>query len=174
MLGRMHDIVTRRDCVLPLLTAPLNQVAQPFLADIRVQYPHIFALHSFPRTFSSPPAVIVAGAVCESPHPFATSPPTSPAPTMAHLLQEETKRIVTQFDYTDDDVNRGVLEFLRQMSMINDATYPVYKCLILGTDYFSNRRRIAERWHQYKPNPDLCYRCTQRYREGIMRLKYLH
>lgn len=91
-------------------------VAQPFLADIRVQYPHIFALHSFPRTFSSPPAVIVAGAVCESPHPFATSPPTSPAPTMAHLLQEETKRIVTQFDYTDDDVNRGVLEFLRQMN----------------------------------------------------------
>ncbi|OTA99982.1 hypothetical protein M426DRAFT_66716 [Hypoxylon sp. CI-4A] len=30
-------------------------------------------------------------------------------------LAEETKRIVAQFDYTDDDVNKGVQEFLRQM-----------------------------------------------------------
>ncbi|GAW27190.1 putative glucokinase [Rosellinia necatrix] len=35
---------------------------------------------------------------------------------MANPLVEETKRIVAQFDYTDDDVNRGVLEFLRQMN----------------------------------------------------------
>ncbi|KAK6956316.1 hypothetical protein Daesc_001591 [Daldinia eschscholtzii] len=31
-------------------------------------------------------------------------------------LAEETKRITAQFDYTDDDVNKGVKEFLRQMS----------------------------------------------------------
>lgn len=31
-------------------------------------------------------------------------------------LIEETKRLVTQFDYSDEDVNKGVKEFLRQMS----------------------------------------------------------
>ena len=33
-------------------------------------------------------------------------------------LAEETKRITAQFEYTDDDVNRGVQEFLRQMRKI--------------------------------------------------------
>ncbi|KAI1392028.1 putative glucokinase [Hypoxylon trugodes] len=31
-------------------------------------------------------------------------------------LAEETKRIAAQFEYTDEDVNRGVQEFLRQMN----------------------------------------------------------
>jgi hypothetical protein len=31
-------------------------------------------------------------------------------------LEAETKSIVKQFEYTDDDVNKGVKEFLRQMS----------------------------------------------------------
>ncbi|KAI1199099.1 glucokinase [Nemania serpens] len=35
---------------------------------------------------------------------------------MATSLVEETRRIVAQFDYTDDDVNKGVQEFLRQMN----------------------------------------------------------
>ncbi|KAI8951812.1 glucokinase [Xylaria longipes] len=35
---------------------------------------------------------------------------------MTNSLVEETKRIVAQFDYTDDDVNKGVQEFLRQMN----------------------------------------------------------
>lgn len=30
-------------------------------------------------------------------------------------MVEETKRIVAQFEYTDEDVNKGVKEFLRQM-----------------------------------------------------------
>jgi len=30
-------------------------------------------------------------------------------------LAAETKAIVAQFDYTDEDVNKGVKEFLRQM-----------------------------------------------------------
>ncbi|KAH8662307.1 putative glucokinase [Xylariales sp. PMI_506] len=34
-------------------------------------------------------------------------------------LAEETKRIAAQFDYTDDDVNKGVQEFLRQMQFTN-------------------------------------------------------
>ncbi|KAI1819505.1 glucokinase [Xylaria intraflava] len=35
---------------------------------------------------------------------------------MANSLAVETKRIVAQFDYTDDNVNEGVQEFLRQMN----------------------------------------------------------
>ncbi|KAI0551433.1 glucokinase [Xylaria curta] len=35
---------------------------------------------------------------------------------MTNSLVEETKRVVAQFDYTDDDVNKGVQEFLRQMN----------------------------------------------------------
>ncbi|KAI1323273.1 glucokinase [Xylariaceae sp. FL0255] len=35
---------------------------------------------------------------------------------MAHLLPDETKRIVSQFEYSDEDVNKGVQEFLRQMN----------------------------------------------------------
>ena len=31
-------------------------------------------------------------------------------------LLEETKRITAQFEYSDDNVNKGVEEFLRQMS----------------------------------------------------------
>lgn len=34
--------------------------------------------------------------------------------TMA--LAAETKRITAQFEYSDADVNKGVLEFLKQMS----------------------------------------------------------
>lgn len=30
-------------------------------------------------------------------------------------LAEETKRIAAEFEYTDEDVNKGVHEFLRQM-----------------------------------------------------------
>lgn len=30
-------------------------------------------------------------------------------------LAAETKSIVAQFDYSDEDVNKGVQEFLRQM-----------------------------------------------------------
>jgi hypothetical protein len=102
-----------------LLIAPPKQVAQLFLSDIRTHHTLIFTSFPFSRTFSSPPAIIVDGAVCESPQPFATAPPMTPAPAMANSLVAETKRIVAQFDYTNEDVNKGVQEFLRQMSMIN-------------------------------------------------------
>jgi hexokinase len=32
-------------------------------------------------------------------------------------LEAETKSVVAQFEYSDQDVNKGVQEFLRQMSM---------------------------------------------------------
>ncbi|RYP80563.1 hypothetical protein DL770_006165 [Monosporascus sp. CRB-9-2] len=104
--------------------------AQFFLTDIKFHYSRIFSSHPFSRTIFSPPAVIVHEPVCESPQPFPTAPPVSRVHTMA--LAEETKRITAQFEYTDDDVNRGVQEFLRQMhegldkdgtSMSQIATY---------------------------------------------------
>lgn len=123
LLGRMHDIYTYdipRKRILSILIAPPNQIAQLFLADIKAQYFHIFPSSPLSRTLPSPPAVVVVeSAVCESPHPFATAPPTSLAPIMANSLVEETRRIVAQFDYTDDDLNKGVQEFLRQMSTAN-------------------------------------------------------
>jgi len=30
-------------------------------------------------------------------------------------LEAETKKVVAKFDYTDEDVNKGVKEFVRQM-----------------------------------------------------------
>lgn len=35
-------------------------------------------------------------------------------------LAAETKAVVAQFDYTDEDVNKGVQEFLRQMGESRD------------------------------------------------------
>jgi len=40
-------------------------------------------------------------------------------------LIEETKRLVSQFDYSDEDVNKGVKEFLRQMSKSMSSEEPV-------------------------------------------------
>ncbi|KAL2262431.1 hypothetical protein VTK26DRAFT_1334 [Humicola hyalothermophila] len=54
-------------------------------------------------------------ATCENPVPFPGSAPTSKPLTMS--LEAETKSIVAQFEYTDEDVNKGVKEFLRQMQV---------------------------------------------------------
>ena len=35
-------------------------------------------------------------------------------------LEAETQSIVQQFEYSDDDVNKAVKEFLRQMGMCSD------------------------------------------------------
>lgn len=54
------------------------------------------------------------GPVCKNPVSFPTASPTSVPLTME--LATETKRIVSQFDFTDQDANRSVKEFLRQMA----------------------------------------------------------
>ncbi|KJZ75896.1 Glucokinase [Hirsutella minnesotensis 3608] len=51
--------------------------------------------------------------VCLNPAPFATVPPVSHPLTMA--LADETTRVVSQFDFSDVQVNKHVQEFLRQM-----------------------------------------------------------
>ena len=49
----------------------------------------------------------------ENPHPFPTSPPVSKPLTMA--LAAGTKSVVAQYDFPDEDVNKSVKEFLRQL-----------------------------------------------------------
>ena len=60
--------------------------------------------------------------VCENPSPFPTSAPVSKPLTMS--LEAETKSVVAQFDFTDEQVNQGVKEFIRQM-----GTYFFRVCL---------------------------------------------
>jgi hypothetical protein len=93
-----------------------KKIAQLFLTDAKFQYSRLFSTHPFLTRlpFTSPAATIYEPAVCESPQPFPTAPPVSKVRTMA--LLEETKRITAQFEYSDDNVNKGVEEFLRQMS----------------------------------------------------------
>ncbi|QPC58629.1 hypothetical protein HYE67_000860 [Fusarium culmorum] len=68
-----------------------------------------------PHLFSSPtsPIPTASEAVCYIPSPFAIAPPTSSPVTMA--LADESNRIVEQFDFSDDELNKNVKEFLRQM-----------------------------------------------------------
>lgn len=51
--------------------------------------------------------------MCQNPAPFPTVAPTSHPLTMA--LEAETKKVVSQFEVADHDVNAATLEFLRQM-----------------------------------------------------------
>lgn len=83
---------------------------QLLVPDAKLSYSTILAGNPF---LASPSAQLALDSpVCENPLPFPTAAPTS-RPSMA--MVEETKRIVAQFDYTDEDVNKGVKEFLRQM-----------------------------------------------------------
>ncbi|ETS77815.1 Glucokinase [Pestalotiopsis fici W106-1] len=90
-------------------------IAQLFLTDAKFQYSRLFSTHPFlTRLPFTSPAATIYEPICESPQPFPTAPPVSKVRTMA--LLEETKRITAQFDYSDDNVNKGVEEFLRQMN----------------------------------------------------------
>lgn len=74
--------------------------------------------HHRQSPFLSPfasPALDVPDSVCQIQPPFPTAHPTTRPLTMA--LADETNRIVSEFDFTDDDLNRHVKEFLSQMGM---------------------------------------------------------
>ncbi|KAF3015934.1 glucokinase [Neopestalotiopsis sp. 37M] len=109
--GRQGDKV-----VVHALPNLIHLVSLTFLALVLFQYSRLFSTHPFLTRlpFTSPAATIYEPAVCESPQPFPTAPPVSKVRTMA--LLEETKRITAQFEYSDDNVNKGVEEFLRQMN----------------------------------------------------------
>ncbi len=46
-------------------------------------------------------------------------------------LAEETSRIAALFEYSDEEVNKGVLEFLRQMSTIMPQSQSRYLDFLL-------------------------------------------
>ena len=54
------------------------------------------------------------GTQCRPKSVFSEELPLSRAPTNM-ALAEEVKRITTEFEYTAEDVNRGVKEFIREM-----------------------------------------------------------
>ncbi|RYP42732.1 hypothetical protein DL768_010270 [Monosporascus sp. mg162] len=60
-------------------------------------------------------------------------------------LAEETKRITAQFEYTDDDVNKGVQEFLRQMheGLDKDGTSMSQIGLYLAVDLGGTNFRVC-------------------------------
>lgn len=77
-----------------------------FLQTLRLLFPQL--------SFSSPlPIPSASEAVCSITPLFTTTPPTSPAITMA--LADESNRIVKEFDFSDEELNNHVKEFLRQM-----------------------------------------------------------
>lgn len=39
-------------------------------------------------------------------------------------LQEETKKVVSQFEFSDADINSHVAEFIKQMSMLPPPSAP--------------------------------------------------
>lgn len=55
----------------------------------------------------------ISEAVCRNPH-ILTEPPPISRPHRMSLL-EEVRRVATQFDYSAEEVNKGVKEFIRQM-----------------------------------------------------------
>jgi hypothetical protein len=70
----------------------------------------------YPPTSYSPLLKLVDQLICESPHPFSIEPPVSRPHKMS--LLEEAKRVAAEFDYTDDEVRKGVKHFISQMSML--------------------------------------------------------
>lgn len=57
-------------------------------------------------------------------------------------LAAETKAIVGQYDYTDEDVNKGVKEFLRQMGECPNPAERNWK-LYLTSEQAKDWRRTA-------------------------------
>lgn len=96
------------------------QGLQLFLPDAKLaSYSTILAGHPF--LASTPAQLALDSPVCENPLSFPTAAPIS-RPNMA--LVAESKRVAAQFDYTDEDVNKGVKEFLRQMGNYHPARIP--------------------------------------------------
>jgi hypothetical protein len=68
----------------------------------------------YSATSYSPSVKLVDEFTCESPHPFPTEAPVSRLHKMS--LLEEAKRVAAEFEYTDDQVRKGVKHFIQQMS----------------------------------------------------------
>lgn len=77
--------------------------------------------------------------VCLNPAPFTTVAPLSRPLTMA--LANATTRVVSQFDFSDADINRHVDEFLRQMG--KSAAEPSTRPLLTAVDQTMGWARMA-------------------------------
>src|SRR5262249_39830422 len=98
-----------------------------------------------------------------SPPPFPAAPPVSSPRVMA--LAEETKRIIAQLEYTDEDANRGVAEFIRQMGKLSLRVEFGF-----ATDGLTEKEFVRggarEVGNQSQPDPHLRHRGAKRHREG--------
>jgi hypothetical protein len=96
------------------------QLFQFLLQDAKLQFSQPrFHLPIFPpptfRSPTSPPLSDDRTDFCANPSPFPRHPPTSrPFHNMA--LASDVNDIVSQFDFSDQDINSHVTEFLKQMS----------------------------------------------------------
>lgn len=71
-------------------------------------------LSSTTTSFSPPALINSIPGVCESPDPFPTATPISRPHKMA--LMAEVKRVAAEFEFSDEDVNKSVKEFIAEMS----------------------------------------------------------
>lgn len=113
------------------LTKRLNKLAQLLLNDAKFLLSYLQLSHlpsSSPRGlfFSRPFLAPAVEPVCQNPAPFPTIQPTSWPLNMA--LQQETKKVVSQFEFSDADVNSHVAEFIQQMSMLLPPFVPPLRC----------------------------------------------
>lgn len=100
-------------------------------------------------------------------------------------LENETKKVVSQFDFTDADLNVHVKEFLRQMGMLRPPPLPLPSGVRSSDNSnlflpsatsipmpkltrlcLSTRRGLAERRYQHEPDPYLCHCSSQWHRKG--------
>jgi len=104
------------------------KIVQSLVADVPASKIRRIDLYS--RTPYSPPANLQPG-TCESLHPFPTEALVSRPHKMA--LLQEAKRIAAEFEFSDEEVQKNVVEFISQMSVCSPYL-PVCRTIQNGAD----------------------------------------
>lgn len=121
-----------------------------------------------------PPAVnpFLDSLIC--PQPQIEQPGTlyNDAPRTMGLAQEAS-RVAQEFEYSAQDVNKGVKEFIRQMSRSCVQLQRRWRLFFFGFWFLFrllltrlSRRGTREIWTDHEPDPYLCHRSAQWYRKG--------
>lgn len=110
----LHDAALDSSLVLVLVPSPFF-----FFSFFPFPFSHLNSYSSSLFSLVFPPSVLEPPElVCVNPAPFPVLAPVSrPLTTMA--LADKTKRVVSQFDFSDADANLHVQEFLKQMSKLD-------------------------------------------------------
>src|SRR2546421_8824859 len=74
-------------------------------------------------------------------------------------LSEATQRVVAEFEYSADDVRKGVKEFMRQMGW-GALQFELSVTLMMA------RRGPPKGWDEPQPDPHLCHGGSQGERKG--------